>query len=359
MVSSVLNNMRARSEAWTIGAILGFIVCSWAGTGRAQQDGAGIEVLQVRPNFYMIASPVSNIGVQIGPDGVVLVNAGTQGAAAEVLAAVQKLTREPIRYIINTSADADLVGGNQTFSKAGLRLGALPVPAGKAPGADDTAFVLAHENVLQRMMRPSGTSETTPAFPSDAWPDETFNERRKSLSMNGEGIEILLQPAAHTDADTVVFFRKSDVVVAGHILDATRFPVIDLARGGSIQGEIDALNRLIELAIPAGPFVGTPTDAIANSTSVVPGGTEVVTGRGRVYRQIDVVDYRDAVVIIRDTIQYMIGQKMTLDQIKAAAPAKAWEPRFGATSGPWTTNDFVEAVYKSLMNEKQQPPARR
>src|SRR5439155_12422056 len=152
MVSSVLNNVRARIRAWTIGAILGFIICSWTSTGRAQQDGAGIEVLQVRPNFYMIAGAVSNIGVQIGPDGVVLVNAGTQEASGEVLTAIQKLTKEPIRYIINTSADADLVGGNRTLSKAGLRLGALPVPAGKAPGADDTAFVLAHENVLQRMM---------------------------------------------------------------------------------------------------------------------------------------------------------------------------------------------------------------
>jgi len=201
------------------------------------------------------------------------------------------------------------------------------------------------------MRAPSGT---TPPFPSEAWPGETFNERRKYMSFNGEGIEVLQQPAAHTDADSVVFFRRSDVVVAGHILDATRFPVIDLARGGSIQGEIDALNRLIELAIPPGPFVGTPTGAIASSEAVLPGGTEVLPGRGRVYRQIDVVDYRDMVVIIRDTIQYMIGQKMTLEQIKAAAPAKGWEPRFGATSGPWTTNDFVEAVYKSLTNEKQQ-----
>ena len=113
------------------------------------------------------------------------------------------------------------------------------------------------------------------------------------------------------------------------------------------------------MAIPAGPFVGTPSDAIANSTSVLPGGTEVITGRGRVYRQIDIVDYRDAVVIIRDAIQYMIGQRMTLDQIKAAAPAKAFEPRFGAASGPWTTNDFVEAVYKSLASERQQPAAGR
>ena len=105
---------------------------------------------------------------------------------------------------------------------------------------------------------------------------------------------------------------------------------------------------LIELAIPAGPYLGSPAGAIATSASALPGGTEVLTGRGRIYRQIDVVNYRDMVVIIRDMIQHMIDQKKTLEQIKAAAPAKAWEPEFGATSGPWTTNDFVEAIYKSL-----------
>jgi hypothetical protein len=145
--------------------------------------------------------------------------------------------------------------------------------------------------------------------------------------------------------------------VAGHVLDDTRFPVIDLARGGSIQGEIDALNRLIELAIPPGPFLGAPLGGI--TTSDLPGGTDVLPGRGRVYRQLDVVEYRDMVVIIRDTIKHLIDQKMTLEQIKAAAPAKAWEPRFGATSGPWTTTQFVEAVHKSLLNEASQPRGER
>src|SRR5207344_44857 len=199
------------------------------------------------------------------------------------------------------------------------------------------------------------TGRTSP-FPTAAWPTETYNQKRKYMYLNGEGIEVLHQPAAHIDGDSVVFFRRSDVVAAGDILDTTRFPVIDIARGGSIQGEIDALNRLIELALPPGPHVGTPRGAIA--TSELPGGTEVLPGRGRVYRQLDVLNYRDMVVIIRDTIQYMIDQKMTLEQIKAAAPAKAWEPQFGATSGPWTTNQFVEAIYKSLTNGKSKPPER-
>jgi glyoxylase-like metal-dependent hydrolase (beta-lactamase superfamily II) len=338
--------MTMRTRAWTIGAVVGLTICSAAGS-RAQQDAAAIEVLQVRANFYMIATPLSNVGVQIGPDGIVVVNAGAQAASGELLSAIQKLTKAPIRYIINTSADEDLVGGNRTLSKAGLRLGALTVRAGRPPGPDDAAFIMAHEGALNRMRG------LTPAIPPEAWPSETFDDARKALSFNGEGIEILHLPAAHTDGDTVVFFRRSDVVAAGHIVDATRFPVIDVARGGSIQGEIAALNRLIQLAIPAGPYLGIPNGAIETSTAVLPGGTEVLTGRGRVYRQIDVVNYRDMVVIITDMIQHMIDQNLTLEQIKAAAPARGWEGEFGATTGSWTTNDFVEAVYKSLTSRKR------
>jgi len=334
-------------RAWIIGALTGLALCSSDARLLGQRDTAGLEVLQVRPDFYLIATSVSNVGVQIGPDGIVVVNSGTQDASADVLGAIQKLTRAPLRYIINTSADADLVGGNRTLSKAGLRLGALTVRAGRPPGPDDAAFIMAHENVLNRVRG------LTPSLPAEAWPSETFDDERKALSFNGEGIEVLHQPASHTDGDTVVFFRRSDVVVAGHIVDATRFPVIDVARGGTVQGEIAALNRVIQLAIPAGPYLGIPNGAIETSTAVLPGGTEVLTGRGRIYRQIDVVNYRDMVVIITDTIQHMIDQKMTLEQIKAAAPAKAWEPQFGAKSGPWTTNDFVEAIYRSLTKRKQ------
>jgi len=335
--------LKLRIWIGVVGAVL-FVAA--AGSGRAQ-NADDLEVLQLRPNFYLIASPISNVGVQLGQDGIVVVNAGPQNTAGALLAAIQKLAgeRELIRYIFNTSADADLVGGNRTLSKAGLRLGALTVRSGRPPGPDDAALILAHESVLTRVRA------LTPAIPPDAWPSETFDEARKALSFNDEGIEILHLPAAHTDGDAVVFFRRSDVVVAGHIVDATRFPVIDIGRGGSIQGEIAALNRIIQLAIPAGPYLGRPEGAIASS--VLPGGTEVITGRGRVYRQIDVVNYRDMIVIIADTVQHMIDQKMTLDQIKAAEPAKAWAPQYGATSGPWTTNDFVEAIYKSLTGRKR------
>ena len=138
----------------------------------------------------------------------------------------------------------------------------------------------------------------------------------------------------------MVFFRRSDVVVAGDILDTTRFPVIDVAKGGTINGEIAALNRLVELAIPSVPIVSREA------------GTLVVPGHGRVCDQFDVVEYRDMVTIVRDRVRDLIKAGMTLDQIKAASPARGYTRRYGADSGPWTTNNFVEAVYQSLVKEK-------
>jgi len=303
----------------------------------------GLEILEIRPSFFVIAGAGANLGVQVGDDGIVVVDAGSAASAPAVLAAIKRISSKPIRYVINTGPDADHVGGNEALAKAGEKLFAGGIGGGAPSAADAVAPILSAEGVLRHMAK----------SPAGGWPTEVFHYSRKSMYLNGEAIEVLHQPAAHTDGDTVVFFRRSDVVVAGHIVDATRFPVIDVAGGGSIQGEIAALNRLIQLAIPAGPYLGIPNGAIETSTAVLPGGTEVLTGRGRVYRQIDVVNYRDMVVIITDTIQHMIDQKMTLEQIKAAAPARAWEPEFGATSGPWTTNDFVEAVYQSLTTRKR------
>jgi glyoxylase-like metal-dependent hydrolase (beta-lactamase superfamily II) len=178
------------------------------------------------------------------------------------------------------------------------------------------------------------------AYPSAAWPTESFSQERKYIYLNHEPIEIFHHPAAHTDGDSIVFFRISDVVVAGDILDTTRFPVIDVQKGGSVQGEIEALNHVIELAVSPIPFIYQE------------GGTYVIPGHGRICDQYDVVEYRDMVVVVRDVVVDMLKRGMTLEQIQAASPAKPFERQYGATSGPWTTNDFIEAVYKSLAGKK-------
>jgi glyoxylase-like metal-dependent hydrolase (beta-lactamase superfamily II) len=161
------------------------------------------------------------------------------------------------------------------------------------------------------------------------------------MFLNDEGIEVLHQPAAHSDGDSVVFFRRSDVIVAGDIVDTTRFPVIDVARGGSIQGEIDALNRLVDLAIPSIPLVSREA------------GTYVVPGHGRICDQLDIVEYRDMVTIIRDRIQDLIKEGKSLEQVKAEAPTQGYTRRYGRESGPWTTDMFVDAIYTSLIRDQR------
>jgi len=298
----------------------------------------GLEVLQLRPNFFMIAGGGGNVGVQVGDDGVVVVDSGSTASAGDVLAAIQKITTRPIRYIIDTSADPDHVGGNETLSKAGQTLftaaGSIALPGNYLGGA---ASILSAEKVLSRMSAPTG--KTAP-FPAGAWPTETFDHARKYLFLNGEGIEILHQPAAHSDGDVAVFFRRSDVVVAGDILDTTRFPVIDVERGGSIEGEIAALSRLVDLAIPSVPIVSREA------------GTIVIPGHGRLCDQLDVVEYRDMVSIIRDRVRDLRDAGMTIEKIKAASPARGYTRRYGSDSGAWTTNQFVEAIYKSLPQKK-------
>jgi glyoxylase-like metal-dependent hydrolase (beta-lactamase superfamily II) len=301
----------------------------------AAAPGGPLDVVKVRKNFYMIAGAGGNIGVQIGSDGVVLVNSGTAQTTDRVLAALKQLTDLPIRYIINADAGADFVGGNEKLAKAGYTIFTNAIGNAGFAGAmtsGGAAAILAHDSVLGRMTREG--------YSGAASPSEAFFTPRKALRMNDEGIEVLYQPAAHSNADSFVLFRGSDVVVTGDVMDTTRFPVIDLANGGSIQGEIDALNRLIDLTIAPTPFIYKDV------------GTYVVPGHGRVSEQMEVVDYRDMVVIVRDVIADLMAQGKTLDQIKAARPALAYETRFGSKTGPWTTDAFIEAVYKSLNASK-------
>ncbi len=301
---------------------------------QTRPSGEEIEVLQLRPNFYMIGGAGANIAVQTGPDGIVIVDTGRAAMADRVLAEIKKLGKRPIRYIIDTSGDADHVGGNEKFAKAGQSF-TLNTGTGDDLGAN-SAVIVGTENVLNRMSAPTGKQAE---FPVAAWPTETFFEKEKPMYMNREGIQIIAQPSAHTDGDSIVFFRRSDVVVAGDILDTDHFPVIDLEHGGGIQGEIDALNHLVEIAIPSIPLIWQD------------GGTYVIPGHGWVCDQADVVAYRDMVTIIRDRVQALIDKKMTFDQILQSDPTQGFH-QYGSDSGPWTTKMFVEAIYKSLTAKK-------
>jgi cyclase len=334
---SIKRGLKDGITCWPLAAACALLACT-AVSGQAAEPANGeLDVIQVRPNFYMIAGAGGNISVEIGVDGVVLVDSGTEGASDRVLAAIRKITPLPTRYIINTDAEPDHVGGNGALAKAGLTIFTNPLGNTNFLNAmtGGGASILAHDSILRRMSAPTGKKSP---FPVDSWPNESFRQKRWYVRMNDEPIEITYQAAAHSDADNFVFFRKSDVVVAGDVLDTTRFPVIDVTNGGSIQGEIDALNKLIDLAIPPGPFIYEGV------------GTYVIPGHGRPCEQLDVVDYRDMVVVVRDVIADMIKQGMSLDQIKAAHPARPYETEYGTEEG--SASRFVESVYKSLTGKK-------
>jgi cyclase len=298
----------------------------------------GIEVLPVRGNVYMLTAAGRNIALSVGPDGVLLVDTAIADQADAVAAAIRKLSGKPIRYIINTSADTDHTGGNTALAAMGKRIG------GAGAGAfgfadvlrdDQRPEIFAHVNVLNRMSAPTGQTAPTP---STAWPTTTFVTETKELFFNDEAIEILHQPAAHTDGDSIVFFRRSDVVATGDLFTTTSYPVIDLQRGGSIQGVIDGLNRILDITIP-----GQQQE----------GGTMVIPGHGRLCDEADVVEYRDMLTIIRDRVRDQIDHGQTIERVKAWRPTRDYDGRYGATTGAWTTEMFVEAVYRSLTAKNQ------
>ena len=300
---------------------------------------AALEVLEVRSNFFMIAGAGGNIGVQVGEDGVVVVDAGSAASAPDVVAAIKRITPRPIRYVIDTGPDADHVGGNDVLSKAGDQF----YPGTRAAGARQDALrsmasILAAEGVLRHMTKAAARS--IPMAPLVGLPTESFHYAKKFLYLNDEAIEVLHQPAAHTDSDVFVFFRRSDVVLAGDIIDTRRFPVIDIERGGSIDGVIAALNRLSELAVASVPVVSREA------------GTMVIPGHGRLYDQFDVIEYRDMVTIIADRVRNLVNAGRSLEQVKAAAPAKGYAGSYGSDGGDWTTDKFVEAMYRSLVKDK-------
>ena len=323
-------------------AILVFLLSGWEPPASArQQGGEDLDVVQIRPNFYVIAGAGGNIVVQTGPEGAILVDAGTTAAADRVLAAIRRITTLPIRYIINTSMDADHVGGNDKLARAGLSI--LPGAVAAGAGLDDDlvsnsgrASVLAHENVLTRMTAATGPQ----ALPFALFPTKTFAYRLYSMYLNGEGIQALHMPAAHTDGDLVVFFRRGDVIATGDIIDTTRWPLIDIKRGGTVQGELDALNRLMDLAILNVPIQWNP-----DRTLLVP-------GHGFVYDKLDLLEYRDAVTVVRDRVQDLIDQGKTLAQVKAADPTLGYKSQYGTDKGEWTTDMFVEVIYNELAANK-------
>ncbi len=297
-------------------------------------DNVEVHVLPAHGNVYMLVGAGGNVTVQVGSDGVLLVDTEFPQMSQKILAAMRKLSDKPLRYIINTHYHADHTGGNANLRKAGSTIAGGNVAGDLGAEASEGAAIIAHNNVLNRMSAPTGTQAPSPEY---GWPTSTYLGDDKKLWFNNEGIDIIHMPNAHTDGDSIVFFRRSDVISTGDLFTTTNYPVIDLAAGGSFNGIIDALNRIIDLIIPV---YGQE------------GGTLVIPGHGRLCDLGDVLNYREMATIVRDRIQDMINKGMTLDQVKAARPTQDYDPVYGSSTGFWTTDMFVEAAYKSLSQKK-------
>jgi cyclase len=279
-------------------------------------DDGEIHILPVQGGVYMLVGGGGNTTVQSGKDGVLVVDTKLAAQSDKLLAAIRKISDKPIRYVINTSADPDLTGGNEKIADAGRT-----ITGGNVAGfnAGFPATMVAFEKVGVRM-REAGA-------PAAGWPQDTYFTEGKDLFVNAEAVQVFHAPAAHSDGDSLVFFRKSDVVSTGDIFVPDRYPVIDVAKGGSINGELAALNRILDLTVPADKQEG---------------GTMVIPGHGRLCDEADVVEYRDAMTIIRDRIQDLVKKGRTLEQVKAAKPTQDFDPLYGPSDA------FVEAAYRSL-----------
>ena len=288
---------------------------------RAPNSGE-LELLPVQGNISMLTGAGGNITVQRGRDGILLVDTGLATMSDKVLEMIQRSSKGQVTYIINTDERSDHIGGNETFAKTGEHLA-----INRAAAAN--VMIVGFSTILDRVTAPTG--QTSP-IPEESWPNDTYSVPQKNLYFNGEGIEIFHQPAT-TDGNSIVVFRHSDVISTGDIFDPTEYPIIDLKSGGSLQGVLEGLNRLKQMAIPA---------------SHQEGGTMIIPGHGRLCDVADLDVYQQMVTIIRDRLQDMIKSGMTLDQVKAARPTEDFDPIYGGNKGNWTTDMFVEAAYKSL-----------
>ena len=341
---------------------------------QSPRDGQ-VHVLPVQGNIYMLVADGTNITASIGKDGIAVVNTGAPTMSDKVLAALNELAKNTVnapapntcfgancpsafgapawsspyfnafissprpaqgmRFVLNTSAAPEHAGGNDKLAAAATfkRAGGAGGFGGVVRDLGTTATIVARQEVLDRL------SNSKPAAPEAAWPTDTYFDEFYKLTeyVNGEPLILYHAPAANTDGDSFVLFRHSEVIAAGNLLSSISYPLIDTAKGGTIQGVIDGLNHILDVAVPE--YRGQ-------------GGTWIIPGRGRLSDTADVASYRNMLVMIRDRVADLKKKGMTLEQVRAAKPTLDFDGRYGSTTGPWTTDMFISAVYRTLQEKK-------
>jgi cyclase len=314
--------MMSRLIAATVGAVCVTALAAVQAQQPSRAAAEPLDILPVQNGIHLIGAAGGNIVVQVTEQGVLVVDTGAAGMTDAVRAAIRSISSQPIRYVINTSADTDHTGGNAALSATDGANAAFNVPGNFGFRVEQAPIIATEAAYLQ-------LSKT---LPFAAWPTSTFFSSKKTMWFDG-GIEILAMPAAHSGGDLIVYFRQADVVAAGDVYVTSGYPVIDVERGGSIQGLIDAANRIIDITIPR-----------FNQQ----GGTLVVPGHGRLSNESDVVEYRDMITIVRDRVQQMIARGMTLPQVQDARPTLDYDGVYGAAEG----RTFVAAVYGTVGTAK-------
>ena len=279
-----------------------------------QFEGVELTTVHVAGNVHMLQRPGGggNVGVFVGPEGVLLVDSLFAPLADRLVAAVGEISDGEIRFLINTHVHMDHIGGNEPLAGQGV-------------------LILAHDNVrvrtLERLRFPRFVGGGfAPQPPEGARPVVTYNDQM-SFHFNGKEVRAFLAPAAHTDGDTFVYFPDSDVLHLGDVFRTTSYPIIDVYNGGSLAGTIEALETAIDMAGPR--------------TKVIPGHGLRIVGRDAM------VEFLDMIIDVRDQVRTMISEGKTLDAVMAVRPTAAYDAMWGQEAS-WTANDFVPIVYHEL-----------
>ena len=291
-------------------------------------DAVQLDIQQVSGNVYMMVGAGGNTTVFTGAEGVMIVDTQFAPMSGKIIDAVKKLTDLPIRWVVNTHMHGDHIGGNEAIAKAGRTRAGGNVVGDIGAAATASARIIAHENALTRLVK------AEPPLPSAALPTDVFFNARKDMLFNGDAVQMFHQPAAHTDGDLLVHFRRADVLATGDLFTTVMYPFIDEANGGTIDGYIKALNNIIAITVPS---------------NVNEGGTMVIPGHGRLSDEQDVIEYRDMVTIVRDRIKEYVQRGMSLEQVRARKPTLDFDPRYETPGGFWNASMFIEVIYKQML----------
>ncbi len=282
----------------------------WTGFALAQgTDYSKIEIktTKITNNFYTLEGSGGMIGALVGPDGVFMVDAQFAPLTDKIVAAIKGISNGQIKYLVNTHVHGDHTGGNENLGKIGVTL-------------------IAREELRQRLARPNPNANGTPGTPAPAaaLPVITYNNKLV-IHMNGEDVELIAIPKAHTDGDTLVHFPKNDVLMTGDYFRSLGYPNIDRANGGSLQGMLDGLNVAIGLCGP---------------------NTKVIPGHGATVDKAGLTAHRDMIMGVRDKVAALVRQGKTLEEVVAAKPTADYDAK---VPGIGTTGErFIGQLYAEL-----------